>query len=266
MTDQHTHFAGQLPLPDIELPIAGPPFQRPDPALIEKLYSVSSATASALLHRMGIRQTFIQGPRPAIPGRKVVGSAVTLQFMPQREDVATGITQEYGEKHSALWAVLETIQQGDVLAIQAFGDPYTGCLGEMLITYFRTRGGAGIVVDGYIRDWPRVQHIGVPIWANGFTPNYASQAGLYPWGYNVPIACSRVLVLPGDIVIADDDGAVLIPRQVAPHLVPDTEEHEGWETFSRMRVQQGGELQKYYPLSDEGRQEYEAWRQNQKPS
>ena len=161
--------------------------------------------------------------------------------------------------------MLETVQPGDMLAIQSYGDPYTGCQGEMLITYFKARGGVGIVVDGYIRDWPRVQQIGLPLWVRGYTPNYASQASLFPWAYNVPIACSRVLVLSGEIVIADDDGAVVIPRQIAPQIVQQKLEHEDWESFSRMKMQQGGALGKYYPLNEEGRQEYELWRQQHSP-
>ncbi|HEY3229023.1 MAG TPA: ribonuclease activity regulator RraA [Roseiflexaceae bacterium] len=251
-----------LPVPGIsrELPISGPPFTRPDPAIIQRLYAVGSATASAVMHKMGVRQTFIQGPIPRQPGAKVVGPVVTLQFMPQREDVASGLAQEHVEKVSALWSVFETVQPGDVLAVQAFGDAYTGCMGEMLITYFKGRGGIGIVVDGCIRDWPRVQQIGVPVWTRGFTPNYASQAGLFPWAYNVPIACSRVLALPGDIMIADDDGAVLVPAQMAPLVLEHTTEHEEWEVFSRMKLAEGGSLKKYYPLSEDGRREYEEWR------
>jgi regulator of RNase E activity RraA len=252
-----------LPAPPIsrELPIGGPPFARPDPELIHRLYEVGSATASATLHKMGLRQTFIEGPVPRQPGAKVVGPAVTLQFMPQRDDVASGVAQEHVEKFSALWAVFETVQPGDILAVQAFGDAYTGCMGEMLITYFKGRGGIGIVVDGCIRDWPRVQPIGVPVWTRGFTPNYASQASLFPWAYNVPIACSRVLVLPGDIIIADDDGAVLVPTTVAPLLLDRALHHEEWEVFSRMKLAEGGSLRKYYPLSEEGLREYEQWRE-----
>ncbi|MDX2077837.1 MAG: ribonuclease activity regulator RraA [bacterium] len=254
----------ELPSADIKLPIQGEAFQRADASLIAQLHAVSSATASALLSRMGIRQTFIEGPRPIFTGKKIVGSTITLQFMPQREDVASGKNQEYSEKFSALWAVLETVQAGDVLTIQAYGDAYTGCLGEMLVTYFQAQGGVGIVVDGFIRDAPKILQIGLPMWVRGYTPNYASQSGLFPWAYNVPIACSRVLVIPGDIILADDDGAVVIPRKVAPQLLKYTLETEDWESFSRMRIQQGGALGKYYPLNAEARQEYEQWRN--KPS
>lgn len=252
-----------LPRAAVDLPIHGDPVRTPDASLIAALEGVSSATASAGLHRMGIRQTFIEGPRATKPGARVVGCVKTLQFMPQREDVASGHGQEHAEKYSALWAVLETIEPGDILAIQAFGDPYTGCLGEMLLTYFKARGGIGVVVDGCIRDWPKVQPLDIPLWVRGFTPNYASQGTLFPWAYNVPIACSRVLVLPGDLIVADDDGAVLIPAQIAPQLAARTQAHEDWEAFSRLQMQNGGTLTKYYPLNAEGQQEYEAWRQAQ---
>ncbi len=251
----------RLPAPSITLPIAGPAPDRPDPELVRQLYQVGSATASATLHKMGLRQTFIEGPTSRLPGAKVVGPAVTLQFMPQREDIASGLGQEASEQTSALWHVFDSVQTGDVLVVQAFGDPYTGCLGEMLMTYFKGRGGAGLVVDGMIRDWPHIKELGVPLWTRGATPNYASQASLFPWAYNVPIACSRVLVLPGDIIIADDDGAVVVPLRVAPGLLQQTLAHEEWEAFSRLRLAQGGSIWTYYPLSEEGRREYEAWRQ-----
>ena len=256
----------EFPAPDVTLPISGPAFARPAPELVRQLSTVSSATASAMLHKMGVRQTFIEGPETRRPGAKIVGPAVTLQFMPQREDIASGIAQEHAERSSALWHVLDAVHPGDVLCVQAYGDAYSGCLGEMLMTYFRGRGGAGVVVDGRIRDWPKVRALNVPLWARGFTPNYASQASLFPWAYNIPIACSRVLVLPGDIIIADDDGAVMIPAKLAPKLAEYTQEHEDWEAFSRMKLAAGGSIWKYYPLSSEGMLEYEAWRQSQAES
>jgi regulator of RNase E activity RraA len=260
---QESTTARNWPRPAVRLPISGPAFARPDADLLVQLQAVSSATASAELHKMGIRHTFMRGPAARQVGAKVVGPAVTLQFMPQREDVVSGVAQEEGEKVSALWAVLDEIQPGDVLVTQAYGDPYTGCFGEMLITYCKGRGGLGVVVDGCIRDWPKVRELGLPVWTCGVTPNYASQAGLYPWAYNVPIACGGVLVLPGDIIIADDDGAVLVPAGLALEVLQITLDHEDWEAFSRIKLAEGGALRTYYPLSAEGRAEYEVWRQAQ---
>src|SRR6476469_6923274 len=91
----------RFPVPDIKLPVTGPAFEKPSPHLIEQLKKVSSATASATLHKMGIRRTFIQGPQSRQPGAKIVGSVVTLQFMPQREDIVSGLGRENVENQSA---------------------------------------------------------------------------------------------------------------------------------------------------------------------
>lgn len=243
----------------MDLPVRGAPVARPDPALLARLHRVSSATASAVLHGLGIRQTFAAGPIARTPGAKVVGTAITLQFMPQREDIMSGVAQEDVEQYSALWAVLETIEPYDVLTIDAHGDPFTGCIGDLLTTYFQHRGGAGIVVDGCVRDWPRLRTLGLPVWARGVTPNYASQAGLVPWAYNVPIALSRVLVIPGDIVIADDDGVVIVPIALAETVLERTTEKEAKEDFIRERLLDGGDLRRYYPLRADAYDEFHAW-------
>jgi regulator of RNase E activity RraA len=175
-------------------------------------------------------------------------------------NLASGAAEEHVEKHSALWAVFETVQPGDILAVQAEGDMYTGTMGEMLLTFFKGRGGVGVVVDGCVRDWPSVREVGTPIWTRGFTPNYASQSTLFPWAYNVPISMSRVLVLPGDIMIADDDGAVVIPANMASLVLRHTRDHEDWEEFSRLKLAEGGSIRRYYPLDETGQAEYEAWR------
>jgi regulator of RNase E activity RraA len=264
MTEHENQGVGPEHMPrDLSLPIHGPDFPRAEPDLIDQLSQVSAATAAAGLHGMGVRQSFIEGPVARLPGKKIIGTAITLQFMPQREDIASGLGQEHAEKVSALWRVLDEIRPGDVLLVQAYGDRYTGCLGEMLITYLKGRGGVGLVVDGCIRDWPKVREIGLPLWTIGATPHYASQASLFPWAYNVPIAISRVLAMPGDIVIADDDGAVVVPVRMARDLALSTTAHEEWEEFSRLKLAEGGSISKYYPLSEEGQREYELWRTEQ---
>ena len=100
----------------------------------------------------------------------------------------------------------------------------------------------------------------VPIWSTGVTPHYASQAELFPWAYDVPVACGGALVLPGDLVVADDDGPVVVPRRRARDVIEAAGEHEQWEVFSRIKLAEGGSLRKYYPLNDEGWAEYEEWR------
>jgi regulator of RNase E activity RraA len=248
----------------VDLPVTGPAYERPDAATLAGFRDVSAATAAATLHRMGLTHAFVRGPRPFDPGLKVVGSALTLAFMPMREDVAAARGQEQFEKRTALWAVLEEVQPHDVLVVQAFGDPYTGCIGEMLSNYLSIHGGLGIVVDGCVRDSPKIRQMGIPVWATGVTPHYATQAGLLPWAYNVPVACGGVLVLPGDVVVADGDGVVIVPAQLAQETARIASAHEDWEVFSRERLDAGGALSKYYPLDDEAAVEYEAWQQRQR--
>ncbi len=250
----------ELARPDFALPVRGDAFVRADADAITSMDSISSATACAKLHGMGITRSFVDGPRPLTPGQRVVGSALTLQFMPQREDLASGLGQEYVERHTALWEVLETVQPGDVLVIQAYGSHFSGCIGDILARYFARKGGAGIVVDGRIRDAGRIRDLGIPVWTTGTTPHYASQSELFPWAYDVPVAVGGALCMPGDIVVADDDGPVIVPSRLAGDVVETARDHEQWEVFSRHRLDEGALLSDYYPLTPDTRQEYESWR------
>ena len=249
------------------LPVAGPPVPAVDPDLLRAFGTVSAATACAKLHAMGITRTFIEGPRTSQPGRRVVGRAVTLQMMPMREDVYTdtGTTQEYAERHSALWAVLDLIEPGDVLVVQAHGCLRSGVVGEMLASHLRNRGGLGVVADGGVRDSARLAELDLPVWSLGPTPHYASQGALFPWAYHVPVAVGGALVLPGDIVVADDDGAVVVPIGRAEAVLEASTSHEAWEVFSRLRLSQGGALRRYYPLDEQGWAEYEHWESSGRP-
>jgi regulator of RNase E activity RraA len=143
-----------------------------------------------------------------------------------------------------------------VVPFQAFA----GCFGDMLVRYFKKKGGAGIVVDGRIRDAARVRRLGVPVWCTGTTPHYASQSEPFPWAYDVPVAAGGVLCLPGDMVVADDDGAVVVPRAKSEQIVRSESDHEQREEFSRLRIDGGARLSDYYPLTPASRAEYERWR------
>lgn len=255
--------APELARPAFQLPVRGGGFERAGADTIAALDRVSSATACAKLHGLGIRRSFVDGPRPLSPGQRVVGSAITLQFMPQREDFASGHGQEYVERHTALWEVMETVQPGDVLVIQAYGSRFSGCIGDILARYFKRKGGVGIVVDGRIRDSGRIRELGLPVWSTGVTPHYASQSELFPWAYDVPVAVGGALCMPGDVVIADDDGPVIVPQGMAGDVVADAQDHEEWEVFSRHRLDEGARLSDYYPLTPDTREEYETWRSAQ---
>ena len=234
----------------------------PAKELIDGLKEVSSASAASQLSRLGIRDPHIAGLVTLTPGVSVVGPALTLQFMPKREDLHP--TGEYaGPERQLHRHVLYHTQPGDIVVVDARGDMSSGVFGEMMLTYFQGQGGLGVVIDGCIRDSPHAKGIGLGLWLKGSTPNYHVQTNIFPFAVNVPVACGDRLVMPGDIIIADDDGAVVVPIKLAPQLLERASAHQEWEEFTRMKLRQGGDLRKYYPLNDEARAEYEAWRKAQ---
>jgi regulator of RNase E activity RraA len=242
--------------------IETPDIVRPPKELIEGLSHVGSATCSSQLSRMGIRDVHIHGPVAWTPGKSVVGPALTLQFMPKREDIY-GV-DEYADPEKQLHRhVLYHTQPGDIVVVDARGDMGSGIFGEMMLTYFKGKGGIGVVIDGCIRDYPHAKDLGLGLWLRGVTPNFHAQTNIIPFAVNGPIACNNVLVMPGDIIVADDDGAVVVPVKLAPEVLKRASEHHEWEEFTRLRLSQGGELRRYYPLSDAARPEYEEWRRLQ---
>ena len=236
--------------------------QRPSQSLIDAFANVGSATASGELHKLGIRDPQLHGLFSRISGKSVVGPALTLQFLPKREDLYNVDEYAHPEKQMHRHALYHT-EPGDVVVVDARSDMSSGVFGDMMLTYFKGRGGIGVFVDGCIRDFPKVQKLGLGLWTRGVTPNYHTQTNIFPYAVNVPIACGGTVVMPGDIIIADDDGTVVVPIALAPKLALVANQHSEWEDFSRMKLEQGGDLRRYYPLSDDARKEYEEWKKNQ---
>jgi regulator of RNase E activity RraA len=236
--------------------------QRPDKKLVEALKSIGSATATGELRRLGIKNAFLQGPVAHTPGASIAGPALTLQFMPKREDLYNDA--EYVDPERQLHRhVLYHTQPGDVVVVDARGDLTSGIFGEMMMTFFKGRGGVGAVIDGCVRDSAEIKKLGLGLWLRGVTPNFHTQTNIFPFAVNVPIACGGVTVIPGDVIIADDDGAVVCPSQLASQLAQKAGEHVEWEEFTRLKLSQGGDLRKYYPLTPEARAEYEEWKKQQ---
>lgn len=231
---------------------------RPAAALVEGLKHAGAAAASSTLSRMGIRNAHIAGPIARTPGKAIAGPALTLQFMPKREDLYGA--DEYADPEKQLHRhVLYHTQPGDIVVVDARGDMSSGVFGEMMLTYFQGKGGIGVVIDGCLRDFPNARTLDLGLWINGLTPNFHTQTNIMPFAVNEPVACGGVLVMPGDIIVADDDGAVVVPVALAAEVIAQSSHHHEWEAFSKERLMQGGDLKRYYPLSDAARPEYEAW-------
>jgi len=238
--------------------------ERPPEELVQPFWDFGTATISSGLREVcGILRAFFVGPVAWTPGLKAVGTAVTLSFLPKREDVIAGHAEEEEEVKSALWAAVIATQKGDVLVVDARGNMETGCLGGMLMTAIHAKGARGLVVDGCVRDTPEARELGLPLFLRGATPHNAGHFEMYPWDYNVTIGCGGVLVRPGDIIVGDDDGVVVVPPKVAPQVIEYCRAREGREVFERIKLRETGDIERYYPLNDEGKKEYEEWLRNQ---
>lgn len=233
--------------------------KRPPKHLIEGLKGLGAATIAGTLGHMGFRNPHMTGILPQTKGKSICGPALTLQCLPQRPDLFS--EGEYSDPETQLHRhVLYHVQDGDVVVVDARGDMRSGIFGDMMSTYFKGRGGAGMVIDGVLRDYPNLKKLDLPLWVRGWTPNFHTQTGLMPFAVNVPIACGGVTVIPGDIIVADDDGAVVLPVALAPKVIEQAQIHHEWEDFSRMKLMQGEPLQRYYPLHADAQGEYEEWK------
>lgn len=238
------------------------PIERPPKELLEPFREFGTASISSALREVcGIWRAFLVGPVAFTPGHKMVGTAVTLAFLPKREDIANTVQQaeEETESRSALWSAVIATGKDDVLVVDARGNMQTGCLGDMLMTAIHAKGAAGLVVDGCVRDTPHAKKLGLPLFLRGATPHNASHFEMYPWDYNVAIGCGAVLVMPGDIVVGDDDGVVVVPPNVAPQVIEYCRDREGREVFERIKLKETGDIERYYPLNEQGQKEYDAW-------
>lgn len=232
---------------------------RPPKHLIEGLRTLGAATVAGTLGHMGFRNPHMTGILPQSKGKAICGPALTLQCLPQRPDLFS--EGEYSDPETQLHRhVLYHVQEGDVVVVDARGDMRSGIFGDMMSTYFKGRGGAGIIIDGVMRDRPNVEKLDLALWLKGWSPNYHVQTDIYPNAVNVTIACGGVTVVPGDIIVADDDGAVVVPASMAAAVLDDGQKHAEWEEFSRMKLMQGESLQRYYPLHPDANDEYAAWR------
>jgi regulator of RNase E activity RraA len=228
------------------------------PEAAVKLGNVSTATLTAQLLLRGFRNTFIPGLVPTRPDLRMVGRAFTLRYVPVREDLGVEGIRPDNETNLQRRAV-ESVGHGEVLVIDARGDLGAAVLGDILATRIASRGGAGIVTDGSFRDSPGFAAIDLPAYHRA--PNAAlSWLVHHPVDLNVAIGCGGVLVLPGDVVVGDAEGVVVIPAQVAEDVAHAAAEQELTEEFALERVRGGEPIGDLYPLADSRRAEYEEWR------
>lgn len=224
------------------------------PKVIETLSAVSTATVTTILLKKGLRNVWMRGTRPLAPGQaRLVGRAFTLRFVPAREDLAT---PESWSSPTSTRAAIEAMPAGCIAVADAMGVTDAGIFGDILCARMKQRGVAGLVTDGVVRDVAGVLGTKLAVWCQGGAAP-PSVAGLTFVGWQQPIACGGVAVFPDDVVVADDDGAVVIPAALVDMLVEQGPEQERMEGWIMREVDKGASLPGLYPMNAETKARYE---------
>lgn len=223
----------------------------------QALSAVTTATLTTVLLKKGLRNVWMRGARPLKPGQpKLVGRAFTLRFVPAREDLAT--PESWGAPISTR-AAIEAMPEGCIAVVDAMGVTDAGIFGDILCERMARRGVAALVTDGVVRDVEGVVGTGLPVWCDGVAAP-PSVAGLTFVGWQQPIGCGGVAVFPDDVVVLDDDGAVLIPAALVEEVANMATEQELLETWIMGEVKTGASLPGLYPPNAEQKLRFEAWK------
>jgi regulator of RNase E activity RraA/2-keto-4-pentenoate hydratase/2-oxohepta-3-ene-1,7-dioic acid hydratase in catechol pathway len=239
---------------------SGAPGPADSAELLRALGQVSTATLSSQLRKRGFNSVTLDGLHATRPGRKMVGFARTLRYVPFREDLfeAYGGTLPGGGLNAQKRAV-EQVRPGEILVIEARGDPTAGTVGDILALRAQVRGAAGIVTDGAIRDSQALHAMDLPVYYGATHPAVLGRRHV-PWEVNTAVACAGVTVTPGDIIVGDGDGVIVIPAHLAMEVAQDAAEQELQEEFAAAMVAKGESVDGLYPLGKRWQVAYEAWR------
>lgn len=219
-----------------------------DPAVRAMLARVSTATLCTQLLARGLRAPFMDGPKPIGTSGKLVGVAFTVRYAPAREDL--GMSVHFDNRTDFQRLAVESVGEGEILVIDARGETSAGTLGNILATRVRQRGGSGVVSDGAVRDAAAMSQVGIPIYASGANARLSSVLHRAV-DMNVPIGCAGVLVCPGDVLVGDGDGVVVIPRAWAAEVAQAALDQEELEEFVLGEIRSGRQLDGVYPAGPE---------------
>jgi len=224
-----------------------------DPKAIATLRGVSTATLTTVLLKKGLRNVWMRGTKPIRQGQpRVVGPAFTLRFVPAREDLATPASWA---SPISTRAAIEAMPEGCVAVADAMGVLDAGIFGDILCARMAKRNVAALVTDGVMRDAAGVLGANFNVWCNGIAAP-PSVASLTFVGWQEPIACGGVAVFPDDVVVVDDDGAVLIPAAFLDDVLAEAPGQEAMEAWIMTEVERGVPLPGLYPMNDETKARY----------
>lgn len=215
------------------------------------------AICDVLAKKLGLKTRFMEGIRPLVFHDKMVGTAVTVRFVPSREDLKRLYPHEKGL--TAEYAAIEAAKAGDILVYDAMGRVGNALVGDIMATRLKIRGGLGFVIDGAGRDCAGLQGVGVNVYGRGFQATPGPAASLAA-ELNVPIQCGGVLVFPGDLVFADEDGVVVVPQEHISFVLEEARAIRKREEFVRYKLRRSGAtLDQVYPLTSALEAEFDSW-------
>ena len=231
-----------------------------DDAVARALSGVTTATLTTVLLKKGLRNVWMRGSRSLRSGQgRVVGRAFTLRFVPVREDLAT---PESWNSPISTRAAIEKMPAGCLVVVDAMGVTDAGIFGDILCARMKKRGVAGLITDGTVRDMAGVLSTNLPVWCSGVAAP-PSVAGLTFVGWQQPIGCGGVAVFPNDVVVADDDGAVVIPAALLDQVIAASVEQERLEGWIMGQVESGQALPGLYPPNEVNKAAYQVWASKQ---
>ncbi len=224
------------------------------PELKAKLESVCTATLSSQLRKRGLNNVSIDGLTSTRPEKRIVGLARTLRYVPNRED----LFKTHGGGFNAQKKAIDSVNEGEILVMEARGEKGTGTIGDILALRAQVRGAAAIITDGGVRDFSAIAAMDMPTYYANPHPAVLGRRHI-PWDTDITIACGGTTVQPGDIIVADADGILVIPPALADELADDSIAQEREETFIAEMVQQGHSVDGLYPLNAAWRIRYQEW-------
>mgnify|MGYP003450884620 FL=1 len=225
------------------------------PEIRAQLEGVAVATVSAALRKRGYVDIFIDGVHPNHEGDTILGTAKTLRFIPFRPD----LFKEYAGGFNAQKRAFDTVNEGEVLVVEARGIRTTGTVGDVLALRAQVRGAAGIVTDGGVRDFAAVQEFSIPVFSQGAHPSVLGRRHV-PWETDVTIACGGAAVQPGDIIMGDRDGVIVIPPFLLAEVAAEAAAQEEADAWVAAQVANGAAVDGLFPMNAEWRAKYEAAR------
>jgi regulator of RNase E activity RraA len=234
------------------------------PETRERLAATSTATLQTQLFKRGLRNPFLFGLRPLDPASaRFVGEAFTLRYIPAREDL--DVVAAFDDPEHPQRKAIETAPAGQVLVMDSRGEPRAASCGHILATRLAVRGVAAIVTDGSVRDSHAIAALDMPVYTAGVSAA-VNLVAHHAVDFGVPIACAGVAVYPGDVLVGDPEGVVVIPAHLADEVAHDGAEQEQLEEWLLERVREGAPLPGTYPPSVETRARYAEERAGRRPA